>query len=437
MAVNCPSTIVDENTVFTFLAPNEVYTGDLANQNDVDYYRYEMYENETMTFTIRVFPNDLNPITLELTLFRMTGEETAVQVGVSNMNQFYNQFNYDGVPGEYRFCIKSFYDVDYELEVEFTDYPFTLFPSCDAYHGGYQPSWDFAKTASTCDSQVFYQLLSGNLPPGLELQSSGWIHGTPEELDCSLSEDSPPSFTWHEPLEEGGFARVAVTCDFHIVIRAALVESPGTFADRAFQVCVVNNWSYDRDSFLAGMENFEHKKYTTVQVLGEPLPADNAAPADALCEPCEEPEEPPRLTPIEIQALCEMCQIDEEFADLIEINTDGLCVPCEEPEEFTGIQLVAIESPYCEPCPEPEEQEGLRPIPEMCPCTDEEGEVITQARVFYEDIPDYCAGDFVTRMNNEKVCTGPITCPARSPLYHTEPIEEQPKIPNICGDTCN
>jgi hypothetical protein len=441
MAVNCYQKLLDvDNTPFVYLVPNQTYSGTVLNSNDADYYRYEMFENETMTFEIRVFPRTLQPINMQLKLYKVVGA-TLIELGTSFINQFYNQFDYDGNPGEYRFCLLTDFPVDYDMQVQFTDYPFTLFPQLEMYHGAYMPPFEFAKKASTCDSAVFYQLIGGELPPGLYFSSSGYISGIPGELDCVTPPNYEPSFTFFESSPENGdFARISTSYDWEITVRAALVDSPATYADRSFKICIRNNWDYDRDAYMAGLPNFERKKYTEVKVVGGPLnPEQEVDPLSIDNCPCPEPEPLPELTPLEIEELCAVCQINEEFAGLVQIN-NGSCVVCEEPEPEGPIQLSEIEQPIvCVPCEEPQVVEGLQPISAVpCPCDVETVAIEAEVtRTLYEGTPDFCLDNFISDMFGNKVCDGPITCPVRLPIYPEQPKDVGIQLPNFCEQECD
>jgi hypothetical protein len=441
MAIDCvPFLLDDENPDLIFLAPNEQYFGTVLTVNDADFYRYEMYENETMTFVVRIFPQDFRPIDAELTLYRLDGG-TLVELGTSFMQQQYNTFTYDGTPGEYRFCIKSSTPIDYELSVSFTDYPFTLFPEVDNYHGSYVPSFDFAKPAYQCDSAVYYELIQGDLPDGLYISSSGFVFGIPDELDCQTLESDFPSFTYYEESpDDGEQARVSSSYDFPVTIRAALVDDPATFADRDFIICVRNNWDFDRDAFIENLPNLEVKRFVDVEVRGDDFVSEVEVAEDPLCDPCEEEDNiPAPLTEIQKAELCAVLQINEEFAGLIEINNNA-CVPCEEEDVVNPTELFQIEqTDACVVCEEPVEVVGLTALPtSMCePCPIEQEKVaIQQVNQLFEDVPDDCLMDLVERMNTQKVCGGPIYCPERSPIYPAPPAQVKISLSDVCEKEC-
>lgn len=443
MAVNCYSNLIDPETEITYLVPNQIYTGTILNAFDADYYKYEMFETETMTYNIRVFPQTSDPIDMELRLYKVIGVDLTL-VATATLTQFYNTFDFDGSPGEYRFCLTSANHVNYELEVEFTDYPFTLFGDADAYSGEYMPEFDFYQPGAQCDGEVFYTIVEGNLPAGLEFLPAGIIRGTPEELDCETPADYTPSFNFDESAEEyGENARISTSYDFPILVRAALVDDPSVFIDRTFLICIRNNWDYDRDAYLDALTNFEQKVYLTEQPVGDPIPQ-QAADDESDCPVCDEPTVDtvtPVLTDIERDALCSQCVIAEEHSGLVAIN-NGSCEVCDdEPEDIVTLpQVEDVEiDGLCTPCDVPVEETGLRPIvlPLCCAQPDEEEDEDTLPELT-EGVPNFCLTNFITAMRNEKVCSGPLTCDSKDPVYPVIDVTDTGiTIESHCSSTCN
>ena len=197
MALDCSLYFFDETKEVTYLTPNIQYTGTVGtNNNDVDYYRYEMLENETMTYNIRIYPHTTNAINVTLTLYKYENGELKV-LGTSLSTEFYNQFIYDGTIGDYYFCLQSDYGVDYELEVEFTDYPFILFAEMEGSHGAAIQSFALPEPPpEPCLEPIGYFIIGGALPEGLTLQTGGMITGFIPEQDCLTPTDIKPSNMW-------------------------------------------------------------------------------------------------------------------------------------------------------------------------------------------------------------------------------------------------
>ena len=445
MAVNCLLNLTNENTDIQFLIPNTLYSGTLPNNNTADYYSYEMFENETMTYNIRIIPSTTAPINCELTLFKFI-EGTLTEVAVSFLTSPYQTFTYDGEIGEYRFCIKTNdFPCDYTLEVEFTDYPFTVFPIAQAEHGHFMPVWDFAPQERLCDSDVFYRIIDGELAPGLEMLSNGTIRGFIEEMDCNTSELTEPSFSWFEndqqvEIEGATFnAALPTTEDYYVTIRAALVDDPSTYADREFKICVHNNWDRDREMFVQSYEFFSQEVYIyrEDQLTGDDLTASDYTP---LPEP-EPPKVYPELTPIsedELKALCECIYIAPEFEGLVSINKDtGFCEVCEPPkavDETIILRAIEIDS-VCEPCEELVVIEGLVEIPEsLCPCPEEEEEVIAPPEIVLDTYNSQFESYFAS-MFNDKFC-GSHLASAKPAIYPAAKVVDN-RLKPLCDDKIN
>lgn len=428
--INCIQKFDDPNTVISFLQADELYTGTIANQFGGAFFKFEMVENETIFFTLRIKPNTTQPINVRFTLYRKEGENY-IPLGTSINDEFYNTFDYDAIPAEYYICITTDYSVDYELEADFTDYPFILIANCDAYGGEYIPPIEFARPTAVCDSPIFYQLIKGTLPRGLEFSSDGLIYGVPKEQDCEpVAKDMPPSFTWWEENENGD--RESTSLDHHITVRAALVEAPETYADRDFIICVRNNWDQDRDHFMGLRESWETPVY--IREVDQPtLELTVEKPEiEPLCKPCET-DEPRQATLQELQELAKQVQINDEFKGLVSINNDGLCEVCDEPTDVVDT-LTEIDE-ICEPCPEPTVVKGLQLLPDsLCPCPDEEVEP-EPVEQYVLGIPKLCYPSLLREMINEKVCDDRPGCPPVLAIYPESKPDDSNKLGSLC-DPC-
>lgn len=424
MAVNCVAKFNDENTEIRFLQSDTPYSGTIANQFDGAYFKFEMIENETIYFNLNIQPNTTNAINVAFSLYRKDGE-TFTNLGTSISDDFNNSFEYAATPAEYYICITTDWSVNYTLYAEFTDYPFVLIAECDAYAGEYMPPTEFARAESVCDSPVFYQIIEGTLPSGLEFTANGLIYGIPAEQDCEpAAENMPPSFTWWD--EDENKERKSYGCEHRIVIRAALVDSPETYHDREFFVCVHNNWDQDRDHFMALKDQWE----TPVFIKPEDAPKLDPTRYDEVeksalelmtepkCDPCPEPE-PYRATLEELKELTKMVEVEQQYQGLIEINDDGLCEICEVEDESTTYEIELETLPVlCEPCPEPVVVTGLKDIPTTLCSVDEAEEVVVEPVRFVAGIPEICYPGLLNKMINDKVCGDRPVCPS-SPVYPT------------------
>ena len=449
MAINCVAAFENDNTVITTLNADVDYSGGIANQFVGAFFKFEMTEFETIFFNLKITTNTTAPINVALTLYRKNGA-VFTNLGTSISDEFNNSFDYSASPAEYYICITSPSSINYTLNAQFTDYPFVLIAECDAYHGASTPPVEFAKQSAVCDSAVFYTIIEGSLPRGLVFGADGVIYGTPEEQDCDPNIDHTkvlPSFMWWEELEkvnpEDPPTIIANGFKHRLLIRAALVESPETYADREFWVCVHNNWDYDRDAFMKGKANWVQEVFVLPEDapwLNPPIAPDNndLPTLDLICEPCPEPEVESPYTLEQIEELEKMVYIAPENQELYDLHSKGYCEPCPEPEIESEVILKAIpDDELCIPCPEPVVIDGLQPVPaSLCPDVVVDKVFIVEEIEFVQSIPNLCYPTLLENMKTVKVCDAYHECPDNQPIYPV--IEEKPFLlpDSVCDDPC-
>lgn len=445
MAINCVTFFNNPSTTIRQLQSEVEYSGTIANAFTGAFFKFELIEFETIFFDMFIQPNTVNGINVAFTLYRKDGL-TFTNLGTSISDEFNNSFEYSASPGEYYICITTDFSVNYTLSAEFTDFPFVSIADAGAYGGAYMPPFEFAQPTAFCESAVYYEIIEGELPKGIELQSDGVISGVPIEQDCEdLAADQPPSFTWFEDDVETN-TRTATGLKYRIVIRAALVDAPETYADREFFVCVHNNWDYDRDAFIDSIPNFETPVF---EVKGEEswndapvepvLPDEQLTPIqnDDLCTPCDT-EVPTQLTIEEIVELTKQVYIAPEYSDLVKINDEGLCEVCPVEDTVDPLALEAIDVSFCEPCPDPTVLTSLHDIPvSMCPICIESTEVETSEEHFVVGIPEICYPDLLKRMMNTKVCLDYNRCGPTVAIYNESKKLSSDILPKtMCNPTC-
>ena len=247
MAVNCVDKFNNTNTVIREIVPDTPYSGLISSAFTGQYFEFTLHSNQTIFFNLKINPNTNAAINVEFTLYKKDSNGVFTDLGTSISTLGNNSFTYSGSEEHYYICVTSDFSVDIILEAQFTVFEPVAILSADSYHGHYVDPFDFAKPIAFCDSPVFFELLSGELPKGLTFTSSGIIEGYPEELDCTSNTETP-SFSLHTTENE---VVKPVSVDYPITIRAALVDDTDTFTDREFKICVVNNWTTDKDWFVS------------------------------------------------------------------------------------------------------------------------------------------------------------------------------------------
>lgn len=275
---------LSENTIP--LSGNVLYEGHLNGFGDVVTYSFTMIENETITFHINI-SND-NAGTLPngtLVLFRLVAGEP-VNLGTSYLQNQVNVFTYDGVVGDYYFCLENLYSADYSVLVEFTDYDGVVFDRMYAHSGEYMSGeWPIVEIPP-CNQEVSYEIREGRLPLDISnepedftFESSGLIYGVPGEQDCESTDLETPSWNWKRYDKDTGLHPIGK--DYDIIIRAYFTYYPYVYVEKAFKICVFNNWDYDKPDLI----NLQRTEYDVSYVEVE-LPDQSS-----LCEPCTETKE--------------------------------------------------------------------------------------------------------------------------------------------------
>lgn len=444
MAINCVAFFNNPSTSITQLQSDIDYSGTIANAFTGAFFKFETIEFETVFFDLFIQPNTASGINVAFTLYRKVGA-SYVNLGTSISDEFNNSFEYSAAPGEYYICITTDFSVNYTLSAEFTDFAFVSIADADAYGGAYMPPFEFAQPTAFCDSPVFYEIIDGELPKGLSLQSDGVISGIPEEQDCEdENDDRDPSFIWWEEGESG--TRKATGSNHRVVIRAALVDAPETYADREFFICVHNNWDYDRDAFIESIPNFETpvfevkgKESWNEEVAKPPLPDQPLTDieTDTLCDPCPV-ETPSSLTLEEIKELTKQVYIAPEYQGLVTINDQGLCEVCPVVEEPDPLALEAIDVDLCDIYTEPVEFTTLQEIPaSMCPSYVESSELDTPDEIYVPGIPELCYSELLRSMMTSKVCSGRPMCGPTVAIYKESKKLSGPLLPKtMCDPEC-
>lgn len=442
MSTLCLNGLLNPNTQIDDIHANTPVSGNIANLFVAKFYKFELTKVETVFFSLNITPLTAQPINVKFTLYRKDGE-VYTDLGTSVSDEVVNSFHYAAVPAEYYICLTSDWNVNYTLEAEFTDFPFSLLPAAEAHHGSHWHHFDFARQTASCDSPVFYTIIEGTLPEGLTFNPDGYIAGNPIEQDCEeLAKDQPPSFMWSSKSEDGTVSSEGIM--HRVVVRAALVDAPETFADREFFVCIRNNWDYDLKSFMDSRENWTRPTFEIEGKESWRNPPEEATPPEpplheidtskisGLCDPCVTPE-PKQATLEELRELAKQIYVAPQFEGLVKLDENGLCVVCDEPESDIAtieVQDIQLED-SCLDCPEPQATSlVLETLPEsLCPDCIEIVEIEISKPRYVPGIPKNCFPELLWKMQNVKVCnTGTAiyhTCNPEAPIYPQIEPEDQ------------
>lgn len=166
-----------------------------------------------------------------------------------------------------------------------------------------------------CSEALFFEIVDGELPPGLQMNPFGIITGWLPNLDC-LEDRWSPAVNWYYDENDGTtwpWGR-----EWRFQVKVWIDGQPESTNDiEWFCVRIHNNWSYDAQRFLAEAP-FEN--ITEVRVVDPPttLPT--------ICQPCKQFEEEARFVPQKIK--------------------DTECLPCQN-NQSTSIELIPIPLDLC------------------------------------------------------------------------------------------
>lgn len=115
---------------------------------------------------------------------------------------------------------------------------------------GVQGTFDSYRPPVDCSATLYYEMIDGSLPPGMRMTALGQIRGTAPNLDCiEDTADLPPSQNWSFEHNDGTFHPWGRQWRFKV--RVTVDGMPDVFDEEWFCVAVHNNWSLDRDAFVA------------------------------------------------------------------------------------------------------------------------------------------------------------------------------------------
>lgn len=266
--------------------------------------RLTIVRQETAQFTISL-TSVISPTNVGVTIsiYQLSGN-IALFLGSVLVTEMITTFQKDFSIGEYVFCIGSS-SISYTGTFigQFTGYPTYAKLSPNAYTGAALNSFDlsFPHIDKECNKLLYYEIVDGSLPDGLQMTLAGTIWGILPNLDCTHdNDDLSPSQNWYYEMDDTWqpWGR-----QWRFKVKLWIVEDPTTWTDRWFCIRVHNNWSWDRDN----RPPIEYEEEIIEEVLPQPM-------LD-LC--CEEPPEVLTFTPQPVPV--SLCPCDSETSSEQEV----------------------------------------------------------------------------------------------------------------------
>lgn len=260
------------------------------------------------------------PATVAVTVFSWNRQTNmASVVGSFNVTGASQTAFVDFQMGEYIICVRTTLNpMTGSFTGFFTGYPDEARFTFNVSAGEYSTiELEGSRPPRECDEALFFEIIDGELPPGLRMNSLGTITGLLPNLDC-IEDRLSPAVNWYYPENDGTMWPWGRQWRFKVRVWVdGFYDS--SFDEEWFCVKIHNNWSYDQERFLA-QAPFEH--ITSVRVVEAP----NALPI--ICVPCG--DNSPHTTPI-----------------FVPQPLNSPCAPCDAKNQDTAVELIPIPTELC------------------------------------------------------------------------------------------
>lgn len=295
-------------------------------------FRIESQGAQTITFSVNV---SSSPVGVAFTLFRVMPSGSLSSTGTSLVTSPNSVFTFEVLSGTYVICVHrtGFINQTGSIIASFITRPFyQTFPlQAHAGEACLLTSIEVPKQDRDCFEPIFFDLIDGELPPGITLDKFGAVFGELPNLDC-LPDALAPSVGFFEEIDgvRYPFGRM---WRFKVRIYTASTK-PEEIKEAWFCIRVHNNWSLDTDNFL---EQAPFEKLVGITVIEEIerlndlcVPCDSQAPiekfvprplTDENCAPCKAQNQNTRVSLIEIPE--ELCDIPTENLGAWFVNIDA------------------------------------------------------------------------------------------------------------------
>ena len=266
-------------------------------------YRFTLIKNDSIEFRISVINAQTTP-KYSITFYRFDNNKVK-QFQKYNGYQWNYKFNIDLAKGDW--FIE--FETNAELQVKSipTDFHYKAQFQFDLVHGSkFRASLTTKKRPIECHEELEYEIIDGEVPPGLKLFKTGLIRGIVENLDCINDGEGKysPSFNWYYDNHDGTSQSWGRRWRFKVRVR--IKSQPDVFADQWVCIRVYNNWNLDAAMFSEEDDTVYYARESKAEIPSIP----------ELCPPC--PREPDITMPkIDIQTVERFEQVE--------------CVPCADP----------------------------------------------------------------------------------------------------------
>lgn len=255
--------------------------------------------NDSVRFRVNVVQATDSPL-IRISFYRYVNGIVSTLSSV-RITDWRAEINQAFVTGDY------FVEVESNCTLEVMAVPLNFVPiktlGFDCYHDvRVSMNLTMKRRPQVCNEALQYELIEGELPPGIRLHKDGLLHGIVDELDC-IDDSMSPSFNWYYDNHDG----VAQSWGrkWRFKVRVSIATQPDVFTDEWLCLRVFNNWSVNREAFKESKETvyYDHKANVVLPTM------------PALCD--VEPEKP--FVP------------ERHVTELPRYGRGLDCVPCNDP----------------------------------------------------------------------------------------------------------
>jgi len=278
----------------------------------------QMQIQQTVTFTVGLSSSIPGAFNASLTIYQIIGSGPSAIINSYasiNFSSTSTSFSKDFQTGNYVFCFHANNTSTYTGNIIGS---FIAIPSSATFNPIFtvgeaiRLELTIPSPPRVCSQVMFYEVVDGELPPGVFLDELGTLRGTLPNLDCTppdmYGNDYSPSFNW---FYQRGELSYPLGRQWRFKVRLTLATNDQVYTEDWFCIRIFNNWDFDRDNFVA-QEPFDHTTTTTVY------------------------DPPPKIEPI-----CEDCT-PETTQNFIPKTFESQCVPCDSPPETSQVTLIPI-----------------------------------------------------------------------------------------------
>lgn len=220
----------------------------------------------TAVFTINlVFQT--NPTSIGVFVGFYAIDDNITYIGGASITEANISFQKDLLPGNYIICISSVaFSYTGTFKGVFQSTPIWAKLKPNSYTGE-NVIFDLipARLPKQCDKVLNFEIIEGELPPGLEMNELGRIEGILPNLDCiEQTKSLSPSQNWYYDVDKKEWHPWSYP--FRFKVRVWIEGNLSVIAEQWLSICIHNNWSADRDNFHAPFD----KEKITIEKLESP-----------------------------------------------------------------------------------------------------------------------------------------------------------------------